>query len=157
MVYNQMQPRQEHCATCGSALRRHSSSQVRVCPQPTYIQEYLKEHTGFEGTIAESDKVCYTCYRSHLVILGQRGQSSTDSDLLQLITAISDHLHASPCIASVSDLIEVATTQVAVDVGRKILEGNVLLLPDVHDSFKCHAQELASKYLQEEVNVVNRL
>ena len=48
------------------------------------------QHTGLEGTIAESDKVCYTCYQSHFVILGQKGQSSTDSDLLQLITAISN-------------------------------------------------------------------
>ena len=68
--------------------------------------------------------------------------------------AISNSLHACPCVASVSDLIDVATTQVAVDVGRKILAGNVLLLPDVHDSFKCHVQELASKYLQEDVSVV---
>ena len=89
-----------------------------------------------------------------LVILGQRGQSSTDSDLLQLITAISACLLTYPRIGSVSDLIDVATTQVAVDVCKKILAGNVLLLPDVHNSFKCHAQELVSKYLQENVNVV---
>ena len=90
MVYNETQERQEPCVTCQTALRRHSSSHVRVCPQPTIIQDYLKEHTGFDDTIKESDKVCYTCYRSHLVIIAQKSQCSTDSDLLQLITALSD-------------------------------------------------------------------
>ena len=82
MVYNETQPHQEHRVTCRTALRRHSSSQVRVCPQPTIIQDYLKEHTEFEDTIKESDKVCYTCYHSHLVIIAQKSQCSTDSDLL---------------------------------------------------------------------------
>ena len=46
-------------------------SQVKVCPQPTIVQGYLKEHAGFEGSIEVSDKVCY---RSHFVITGQKSQ-----------------------------------------------------------------------------------
>ena len=116
--------------TCRTALRRHSSSQVRVCTQPTIIQDYLKEHTGFEDTIKESDKVRYTCYRSHLVIIAQKSQCSTDSDLLQLITALSDRLHVprAPCVTSTSDVIDVAMTRVVVEVGRGLIEGNVMLL-----------------------------
>ena len=63
LVYSLMQPRQEHCVTCGTSLRRDSNP--KPCPQPALIEHYLKENTGYEGYIKESDKVCYVCYRSH--------------------------------------------------------------------------------------------
>ncbi len=80
---------QTHCITCGSSLR-HTKS--KTCNQPNVIELYLKEKAGFEGTIKEGDKVCYVCYRSHLVILDTMDseQTSTDSDLIQIIQAIQD-------------------------------------------------------------------
>ena len=66
VLYNKIHPMQTHCITCGSSLR-HTKS--KTCNQPNVIELYLKEKAGFEGTIKEGDKVCYVCYRSHLVIL----------------------------------------------------------------------------------------
>ena len=88
-----MQPRQEQCVTCGTSLRRDSNP--KPCPRPALIEHYLKENTGYEGSIKESDKVCYVCYRSHLVILQQRNDSSTDKDLLQLIATLSKQIPTS--------------------------------------------------------------
>ena len=56
-------------------------------------------------------------------------------------------------MTSTSDLIDAAMTRVVVEVGRKLLDGYVMLLPDVHDTFNSHAQELTSQYLQEDINV----
>ena len=85
VLYNKIHPMQTHCITCGSSLR-HTKS--KTCNQPNVIELYLKEKAGFEGTIKEGDKVCYVCYRSHLVILDTMDseQTSTDSELYKLYT-----------------------------------------------------------------------
>ena len=67
LVYHHIEPTQIHCVTCGTSLRRDSNP--KLCPEPKIIQQHLSQHTGFEGVIAEGDKVCYTCYRSHLFII----------------------------------------------------------------------------------------
>ena len=147
LVYSLMQPRQEHCVTCGTSLRQDSNP--KPCPQPALIEHYLKENTGYEGSIKEGDKVCYVCYRSHLVILQQRNDSSTDKDLLQLIATLSKQIPTS--IKSTDELTNAAMTRVVVAVGRDLLNGNVMLLPDVHDLFNLYASEL-SPHLREEID-----
>ena len=133
--------------TCGTSLRRDSNP--KPCPQPALIQHYLKENTGYEGSIKESDKVCYVCYRSHLVILQQRNDSSTDKDLLQLIAILSKQIPTS--IKSTDEWINAAMTRVVVAVGRDLLNGNVMLLPHVHNLFNLYASEL-SYHLREEID-----
>ena len=133
--------------TCGTLLRQDSNP--KPCPQPALIEHYLKENTGYEGSIKESDKVCYVCYRSHLVILQQRNDSSTDKDLLQLIATLSKQIPTS--IKSTDELTNAAMTRVVVAVGRDLLNGNVMLLPDVHDLFNLYASEL-SPHLREEID-----
>ena len=66
LIYNLIQPTQTHCITCGISLKK---SNPKVCPNPTVIQKYLEENAGYDSHIAENDKVCYACYRAHLVIL----------------------------------------------------------------------------------------
>ena len=45
--------------------------------QPQVIQAHLHvcDHTDFEGDIKESDRVCLTCYKSHLVVYTQGEQA----------------------------------------------------------------------------------
>ena len=133
--------------TCGTLLRRDSNP--KPCPQPALIGHYLKENTVYEGSIKESDKVCYVCYRSHLVILQQRNDSSTDKDLLQLIATLSKKIPTS--IKFTDELTNAAMTRVVVAVGRDLLNGNVMLLPDVHNLFNLYASEL-SPHLCEEID-----
>jgi len=130
--------------TCGTSLRRDSNP--KPCPQPALIEHYLKENTGYEGYIKESDKVYYVCYRSHLVILQQRNDSSTDKDLLQLIATLSKQIPTS--IKSTDEFINAAMPRVVVAVGRDLLNGGVMLLPDVHNLY---ASELSS-HLREEID-----
>ena len=149
LIYNKVEPRQVHCITYGTSLRNTKS---KACPQPTIIEPYLRENMGFEGNIKESDKVCYACYRSHLIILQKRNEISTDSDLADLITTLSHQIHAPNTIQSTSDLIDAAMTRVVVSVGRELLEGNVMLLPDVHELFNSNASQL-SQHLHENINI----
>ena len=152
LVYNKVQPRQQHCVTCGISLRKQTNS--KICPQPAIIEQHLKENVGFEGKIKEGDKICYTCYRSHLIILQTRKETSMDSDLLEVINTLSHQIHepSHDNMKSTSDLVEAAMMRVVITIGRELLDGNVMLLPDVHERFNSYASEL-SQYLHEDVNI----
>ena len=69
LVYNMLQPTQTHCVTCDVSLRY---SKTKLCPEPEIIKKYLHDNAGYDGDINEYDKICYACYRAHLVILKQR-------------------------------------------------------------------------------------
>ena len=65
-VCNTVQSHSANCRTCGICLKHVNS---RQCPNAEIIFEHLRETAGFEGTLATEDKVCYSCYKSHLIIL----------------------------------------------------------------------------------------
>ena len=70
-VYNAVQPQQTNCPTCGISLKH---VKPRQCPNAELIVEHLRDSAGFEGNLTSGDKVCYSCYKSHLVIL-QEGKN----------------------------------------------------------------------------------
>ena len=92
VVYGELQSRQKRCVTCGSRLKQ---SNHRPCPKPDVIQVHLQDMTGFEGEIHSHDRVCLTCYKSHLVILKENKPISKDSDLKQLIDTYCQQI---PCM-----------------------------------------------------------
>ena len=96
--------------------------------------------------------MCYACYRSHLIILQKRNEISTDSDLADLVTTLSHQVHVPNTIQSTSDVIDAAMTRVVVAVGRELLDGNTMLLPDVHKLFNSNASQL-SQHLHEDINI----
>ena len=65
-VYKILHPVQTNCAVCDKSLRYDTP---KYCPNPTIIEEYLRETSDFDKSINASDLICYTCYRSHLLIL----------------------------------------------------------------------------------------
>ena len=83
MVYKEAFPMQTNCVTCGVSLKKSNS---KTCTLPKVVEEHLKAGTGFEGNIRENDKVCYSCYRSHLVIIQKK--NSNDSDLESIIKGL---------------------------------------------------------------------
>jgi hypothetical protein len=44
-----------------------------------------RKKAGYEGTLGENDRVCFSCYKSHLHILKHTQNVSTDSDLKEFI------------------------------------------------------------------------
>ena len=101
------------------------------------IQGYLAEKTGYEGTLNECDKVCFSCYKSHLQILKHSKGNSVDTDLAEIIQVVKcNTMH----LNSVDDAINKAMSMTTVHVGEApsrqegwAVEG--LLLPDVHAFF----------------------
>ena len=141
-VYNLMHPTQTHCVMCGLSLR-HTTP--KLCTQTQIIELHLKENTGFEGAIKEGDKVCYVCYRSHLIILEKRGQElySTDSDLQQIIQQTQKGIQTPITLTSDDELIQICMKRAIVTVGNELLQRNVLLLQTVHDIFCRYVNEMA--------------
>ena len=78
----------------------------------------------------------------------QRKTISTDKDLKELINTIEQKKHN---IQSVSDLIEASRDKVASAVGRELLEGNALLLPEVYEWF-CQFADEQSHHLKNKVD-----
>ena len=137
MVYNSIHPTQYKCVTCDQPLQFSTS---KFCPNPVKITEHLRDNAGFQGSIRANDKVCYHCYKSHLYILKSRKTRSTDRDLKELISLIEQNMPTS--VTSIGDLIDVTLQKLAVKVGRELLEGNALLLPDVQDWFCSFAEKV---------------
>ena len=144
LIYQMIQqPRQTNCPTCGISLRHKKS---RVCPQPEQIGHHLSKTIGFEGHITEGQKVCFSCYKSHLVILQQNSCTceSTDSDLEILINTLKHSLQSTKVIVSIEGVLSVAVTHTTVKVGEDLLKREVLLLPAVHEFFNQCVNSIAA-------------
>jgi hypothetical protein len=132
-VYHSIEPTQRHCVTCGTPLRRQSNT--KVCPQPQLIQKHLQDNTGFEGTIRAQEKVCFTCYKSHLFIINEQRTVSRDTDLEHLISHLRQGSEVVPIAESTEAIIQSSINQVTVEVAEELLRGNALLLLDCHSKF----------------------
>lgn len=99
--------------------------------------------TGFEGEIQSQDRVCLTCYKSHLEILKENKAISTDSDLKQLIDTYCQQIHCAEKIRTPQDVINIAMAKTVVTVGNVLLENRAMLLPSIHSMFTNYAQDLA--------------
>ena len=131
---------------------RHTQS--RSCPQPDVIEQHLRETIGFEGHIATADKVCYSCYKSHLVILQESRNTSRDSDLEGIISTLKQASANADSICSTTELLNAALNRVTIEVGKALLEKEVVHLPAVHDQFQRYVNELSAASHLEEDNVV---
>ena len=146
-VYKYIAPTQTHCVTCGISLK-HSKS--KVCPKPAVIEQFLKENTDFEYHIRDQDRVCYVCYRSHLITLQQSDNLlfSSDEDLQELIATLSDQvpLTGTVKVTTIQEATEAAMKRVVITVGKGLLDRNVFLLPSIHDLFCIYTSEILEIY-----------
>ena len=98
VVYNTYKPTQTHCPTCYTWFHKQNA---RPCPDVASIATYLAEKTGYEGTLRQNDKVCFSCYKFHLHILKCNVNESTDTDLQVLIQGIK-HTMLKPVLVRAS-------------------------------------------------------
>lgn len=110
-VYNLLQPTHTNCSACGISLKH---TQSRPCPQPDIIEDHLRNTISFEGHIKEGDKVCYSCYKSHLVILQETKGISRDSDLAGIITTLKQGSVNPLPISSIRELLNAALNQITI-------------------------------------------
>ena len=138
-----LQPTQTYCVTCDVSLRY---SKTKPCPEPETIKKYLHDNAGYDGDIKEHDKVCYACYRAHLVILKQKDKLiSSDADLEELMTTLSSQVSVET--KSVQEAIDKSIKRVSIYVGKQLLQNGALLLPPVY--------QLLCQYINEELQIQN--
>ena len=133
VVYDTLQSRLHICRTCNRRLR----GKDRPCPQPNVVEAYLREHTDFAMDISPTDRVCLTCYKSHLEILKQNYPTSTDEDLKSLVEGIRQN-KGKDC-----DAISNAVNKILYDVGTMLLENQATLLPIICAKFHQYVREFA--------------
>ena len=132
LIYNTLQPFPT-CVTCQTLLK---STNTRSCLNPSIIQRYLRETTNFEGSITEGDKVCYPCYKSHIVLLKQTIPASTN-DKLESIICVTNQKISQTQVHTSDDAMHGAMLSTTAFVAEKGLNYQVLLLPYFHD-FRTH-------------------
>ena len=67
-VYRLLNAESEACRTCGVKRRHIHSARVSTinlvtCPDPKWVESFLKDNVEFSDTIREGDQICYTCYK----------------------------------------------------------------------------------------------
>lgn len=142
-TYKLLQPQQSNCPTCETSLKHVNS---RPCPNPEVIQSHLRNTAGFEGSISTGAKVCFSCYKSHLTILQQVNETSTDddsdSDLQSLLQKTSLKVSAMRVPTTLEEVNDLAFNKILLDVGEELLRGGALLLPNVYERFITYQNEL---------------
>ena len=85
---------------------RHETS--RPCPNAAFIKKHLQDNAAFEGNLEVDDRVCFSCYKSHLIILQNEKQNSYDSDLRSLLENISRKITATNSPSTLLQVRELA-------------------------------------------------
>lgn len=85
VLYRHLNPCHLKCKTCNKPISDHTKS--RPIPEPSAIQSFLSANTDFNDHISAQDRVCFTCYKSHLFIIKHLKGSvqSADADFTTLI------------------------------------------------------------------------
>ena len=91
ILYRHLNPSHLKCKTCSKHISDITKSQA--VPEPGMIGAFLSENTDSNESISSNDRVCFTCYKSHLLLLKHLKGSvkSTDSDLKTLIDKTCQH------------------------------------------------------------------
>ena len=99
----------------------------RKCPDPILIQRFLLQNTDFAGEINVEDRICFACYKAHLVII-KHTSNSTDQDLSSLIDKLKTELEDEGEISTQDQAVLHAVHRSAILVGETLL---AILLPQV--------------------------
>ena len=89
------------------------------------------------GDILSDDRVCLTCYKSHLVILKENQPISKDEDLKVLIDTLGQQTST---MGNAQDIICAATIRLLVTVRKMLMENRAMLLPTIHSDFMHYAR-----------------
>ena len=128
-VYFSVQPQQTNCATCGMSLKH---VRCRPCPNAEVVGTHLRNSAGYEGNLSNGDKVCYSCYKSHLILLQEEKKVSEDSDLQSTIANIRHSLSTATTPSTLQQMRDLAMDKIVVYVGEELLQRKVILLLVVH-------------------------
>ena len=91
-LYRHLNPFSRKCRTCDKTV--NYVTKTRKCPEPALIQQFLQQNMEFTGQNSAEDRVCYACYKAHLVTIKHMHNTttSTDADLPSLLEKIKNEI-----------------------------------------------------------------
>ena len=140
-IYNLIQPQQTNCPTCGVNLKHVTS---RPCPDAEVVKDHLQKNTTFNGDLSDGDRVCYSCYKFHLLILHESKTSSKDTDLQAVLDNLRLKINTQGRPCTMQQVCDLAMDRTVVHVGEELLQRNAILLPAVHDFFSSCQDEITA-------------
>ncbi|XP_064384664.1 uncharacterized protein LOC135333611 [Halichondria panicea] len=147
VLYRKLNPSHLKCKTCSKHISDFTKS--RVVSEPDIIEAFLSENTvtSSNESISSSDRVCFTCYKSHLYLLKRLKGSvkSTDSDLQLLLDKIESDIPILSNVRTSDEVLSYVSSLSAIHVGKAILKQTALLLPEVYETFKIKLSKMASE------------
>ena len=78
--------------------------------------------------LSNCDKVYYSCYKSHLILLQEEKKVSEDSDLQSMIANIRHSLSTAKTPSALQQVRDLAMDKTVVHVGKELLQRTVILL-----------------------------
>ena len=133
-LYRQLHPLIRKCRTCDRTLSDLTKS--HKCPTPALIQGFLQQNTEFSGEISTEDRVCYACFRPHLIIITYaQTVNSTDADLCSVIDRNKHEMCDTSDIHTLDQALSHVAQLSAVHVGEALLKQNALLSQDIYNFF----------------------
>ena len=113
-------------------------ARVGQCQNHKFFSSFLNNNTEFKDSLHPDDRVCYACYRSHLVIVKHNTQSvqSTDSELQELISKIKCSLPNLTEIKKYENALDYVVRSLAISLGDALLKQTAMLLPQLYAIFR---------------------
>ena len=74
-----------------------------------------------KGNLSNGDKVCYSCYKSHLILLQEEKKVSEDSDLQSTIANIRHSISTAKTPVTLQQVRDLAMDKTVIYVGEELL------------------------------------
>lgn len=124
------------CRVC-DVKRKHDRTNEKfvTCPNPAFVESFIRDTLGLEVNIAADDLLCFACYK-YFNSLSKSGSCTLSSDdIIAEFKEKEKHLVQSVGDASVDSLVQSALCKTAIHVCRIVLLDRAFLFPDVYKVF----------------------
>ena len=111
------------CKACGMVPSQRKLVQ-RFCPNPALINAYIQQHTDFTEKLSDTDRICYTCYVFHTLIIN-KAQHKSDNHTLQ---QVMEEIYQEQC----EHELDQALKEITLFVAQLLLKQRAILLPKLY-------------------------
>ena len=121
------------CAACG-VNTRYGKNNIRRCPDPEVITNYLRTNTGFSGTITNDSRVCKACYQFHTQILKHQEDNPSLQSIKSNLMNIRIFEEKDKTVVT-EQYLDWLVLKVAAILIKLLENDEAVLLPELHSKF----------------------
>lgn len=127
---------------CGVKRKHEHTSSANEnffpCPNPTFVESFLREAVGFEACLSEDDLLCFKCYKYFNRLLKSEVCTLSNDDILAELKAKEQRLKevVESIFPDSSDLhVQLALYKTALHACRIVQLDQAFLFPDMYKVF----------------------